>query len=316
MILVTGATGFVGDALVSRLFGDQDPPSVAVATRRLNHLWPAGVSVRIVTDLSSEADWHAALTGVTVVVHCAARVHVMQDTVSDPLKAYRETNVQGTLSFAKQAAQSGVRRFIFLSSIKVNGEKTQPGNPFRADDLPAPLDPYGISKLEAEIGLREICGQSGMELVIIRPPLVYGPGVKANFASMVRWVSRGVPLPLGAIHNLRSMVAIDNLVDLIVICINHSAAAGQVFLVSDGEDVSTTQLLERTAKALGVRLRLLPVPVKWLRWGAAAIGKTAVAHRLCDSLQVDIEKTKFLLGWQPPLTLDQGISKATQGILK
>lgn len=222
--------------------------------------------------------------------------------------------MNGTLNLARQAAQVGVRRFVFVSSIKVNGEATQPGQAFTADDVPSPLDPYGVSKLEAEQGLREIEAQTGMEVVIVRPPLVYGPGVKANFAAMMRWVARGIPLPLGAIHNARSMVALDNLVDLLVACLKHPAAAEQTFLVSDGEDVSTTELLRRTAQAMGKKALLLPVPASVLELGATVLGKRDVAQRLCGSLQVDIEKTRRLLGWNPPLTLEQGLKKALEGM--
>jgi nucleoside-diphosphate-sugar epimerase len=238
----------------------------------------------------------------------------MQDNATNGLKAYREVNVSGTLNLARQAAHAGVDRFVFVSSIKVNGEATQPGHPYTADDVPLPLDPYGVSKLEAEQGLRDIEEQTGMEVVIVRPPLVYGPGVKANFATMMCWLARGFPLPLGAIRNARSMVALDNLVDLLVTCLNHPAAAGQTFLVSDGEDVSTTELLRRTANAMGKKALLLPVPALVFKWGAVILGKYDVAQRLTGSLQVDITKTRRLLGWNPPLTLDQGLKKAVEGM--
>jgi UDP-glucose 4-epimerase len=238
----------------------------------------------------------------------------MADTVSDPLQEFRRVNVQATLNLARQAAAAGVRRFVFVSSIKVNGESTQPGSAFTADDAPAPLDAYGISKMEAEQGLRQIALQTGMEVVIIRPPLVYGPGVKANFAAMMRWLKRGVPLPLGAIENQRSFVALDNLVDLIVTCLIHPAAANQTFLVSDGEDVSTTELLRRMGQALGCTARLLPVPASWLKLAADMLGKADMAQRLCGSLQVDISKTRQLLGWQPPLSLDSGLKKAAKAM--
>lgn len=314
MILVTGATGFVGGALVRRLAADPACTGVVAAVRRKSESRPKGVRQVQVGNLLPTTDWGLALQGVDAVVHCSARVHVMQDDATDPLLAYREVNVNGTLNLARQAAQAGVGRFVFVSSIKVNGEATQPGQAFTSDDAPAPLDPYGVSKLEAEQGFREIEAQTGMEVVIVRPPLVYGPGVKANFASMMRWVARGIPLPLGAIHNARSMVALDNLVDLLVICIKHPAAAGQTFLVSDGEDVSTTELLRRTAQAMGKKALLLPVPASVLELGAILLGKRAVAQRLCGSLQVDIAKTRHLLGWTPPLTLDQGLKKTVEDI--
>ena len=264
-------------------------------------------------DLEPSSDWSAALVGISTVVHCAARVHVMADTAADPLTEFRRLNVQGTLNLAHQSASAGVQRFVFVSSIKVNGEATQSGSPFAADDVAAPLDAYGISKMEAEQGLRDLAAKTGLEVVIIRPPLVYGPGVKANFAAMMRWLQRGIPLPLGAIHNQRSLVALDNLVDLIVTSLTHPAAANQTFLVSDGEDVSTTELLRRMGQAMGRPARLIPVPVSLLKLAAALVGKPDVAQRLCGSLQVDIEKTRRLLDWTPPLSLDQGLRKAAKG---
>ena len=314
MILVTGATGFVGNALVNRLAAERSCKDVVAAVRRNNLSWPEGVRSVQVGDLLPTTDWSAALQGVDAVVHCAARVHVMQDDATDPLSAYREVNVDGTLNLARQAAQAGVRRFVFVSSIKVNGEVTLHGHALSADDEPAPLDPYGLSKLEAEQGLWKIEAQTGMEVVIVRSPLVYGAGVKANFASMMRWVSRGVPLPLGRINNARSMVALDNLVDLLVTCLKHPAAAGQTFLVSDGDDVSTTELLRRTARAMGKKALLLPVPASWFEMVAALLGKRAMAQRLCGSLQVNMDKTRSMLGWVPPLTLDQGLKKAVEGL--
>jgi nucleoside-diphosphate-sugar epimerase len=281
--------------------------------RRAGAFTAAGASVVTVGDLSAQTDWSAALAGVEAVVHAAARVHVMQEAAADPLVEFRRINVQGTLQLARRAAAEGVRRFVFISSVKVNGEATRPGHPFTADDAPAPLDAYGISKMEAEQGLREIAAQTGMEVVIIRPPLVYGPGVKANFQSMMRWLTRGVPLPLGAIHNHRSLVALDNLVDLIVTCVDHPAAANQTFLISDGEDLSTTQLLQLMGQALGKPARLIPVPTGLLTLGATLIGKPAIAQRLCGSLQVDISKTRQLLGWSAPVSVDEGLRKAAEG---
>lgn len=329
MILVTGATGFVGKAVVQRLLAEDNSQRVAVALRGDSQQWPERVLPRVTGDLEPTTDWSLALEYASAVVHCAARVHVMADTAVDPLAEFRRVNVQGTLNLARQAAAAGVQRFIFLSSIKVNGEATPAPPPlplpggargkerekFSADDVPAPQDPYGISKMEAEAGLRQIAAQTGMAVVIIRPPLVYGPGVKANFAAMMRWLARRVPLPLGAIHNQRSLVALDNLVDLIVTCIDHPAAANQTFLVSDGEDLSTTQLLQRLGRALGKPARLIPVPAMLLKAGAALVGKPAIAQRLCGSLQVDISKTQQLLGWVPPLSVDEGLKRAAEGYL-
>ena len=256
------------------------------------------------------------MAGVQIVIHAAARVHVMSESSADPLAEFRKVNVDGTLNLARQAVAAGVRRFIFVSSIKVNGEGTEPGKPYKADDAPAPVDPYGISKLEAEHGLLALAAETGMEVVIIRPVLVYGPGVKANFRSMMNWLNKGIPLPLGSIRNKRSLVALDNLVDLIVTCIEHPAAANQVFLVSDGEDLSTTELLRRMGAALGKPARLLPLPGAWLNGAACLLGKGAIAQRLCGSLQVDIEKTRRLLGWTPPVTVDEALRKTARHFLE
>ena len=310
-LLITGANGFVGRALCAEAACRNFV--VHVATRSACDL-PCADVCHAVGTMDGAADWARALAGVDLAVHLAARVHVMDDTAENPLDEFRRINVQGTLNLARQAAAAGVRRFVFISSVKVNGEATQPGRPFLASDVPAPLDAYGISKMEAEQGLREVAVQTGMEVVIIRPPLVYGPGVKANFSAMMRWLQRGVPLPLGAIHNQRSLVALGNLVDLIVTCLTHPAAANQTFLVSDGEDVSTTELLRRMGQAMNRPARLIPAPSGLLEWAAAIVGKRDVAQRLCGSLQVDIQKTRQLLDWSPPLTLDQGLKKAAEGM--
>jgi len=234
----------------------------------------------------------------------------MREHAADPLIEFRRVNVDATLALAKQAAVAGVKRFIFISSIKVNGEETVTGHPFRADDIPAPLDPYGVSKYEAEQGLLALANTSEMEIVIIRPVLIYGPGVKANFLSMMTWIDRKIPLPLGGlVDNRRSMVAIDNLIDLISACLDHPAAANQIFLVSDGEDLSTACLLRRVGNALGTPAILFPIPAWMLVLCASLIGKSSVAQRLCGSLQVDISKTTSLLKWAPPVTLDLALKK-------
>jgi nucleoside-diphosphate-sugar epimerase len=239
----------------------------------------------------------------------------MQDASADPLTEFRKVNVAGTENLARQAAKAGVKRFVFLSSIKVNGEFTEAGQPFTADDVPAPEDPYGISKHEAERLLRQVAAETGMEVVVIRPPLVYGPGVKANFESMMRWLVRGVPLPLAAVtENRRSLVALDNLVDLIVTCLNHSAAANQIFLVSDGEDLSTVELIKRMGVALGLPSRLFYIPPKLLKFSAEIVKKPGIYRRLCGSLELDISKTRQLLGWTPPVSIDEGLRRAAKGL--
>ncbi len=309
-IMVTGGSGFVGRTLLERLY--QDGYGLIAPSRTPLAQAPAGVVNPLVAGLAADVDWSASLEGAAVVIHSAARVHVMNDTADDPLVEFRKANVDGTLSLARQAAAAGVQRFIFISSIKVNGEGTELGHPYRADDTPDPQDPYGVSKMEAEQGLRVLASETAMEVVIIRPVLVYGPGVKANFRSMMSWLRKGIPLPLGATGNKRSLVAVDNLVDLIATCIDHPAAANQTFLVSDGEDLSTTQLLQRMGSALGRPARLLPVPANLLEAGAAMLGRRAIAQRLCGSLQVDIGKTRELLAWAPPVSVDDALRKTAR----
>lgn len=307
-VVVTGASGFVGEAVVFRLLRDKKfvPVAVARGATRLH-----GLCSVVPFDLTG-SDTLPVLDDVQVVIHAAARVHVMSETAVDALAEFRKVNVDGTINLARRAAESGVTRFIFISSIKVNGESTTRGKRFKADDAPAPLDPYGVSKYEAEERLKQLSQETGMEVVIIRPPLVYGPGVKANFLSMMRWLSKGLPLPLGAIGNQRSLVAIGNLVDLIVTCITHPAAANQIFLVSDGEDLSTTLLLRRLAQALGRKAWLLPLPEGLLTLIAALLGKRAVAQRICGSLQVDIGKNRELLGWVPPINVDNAMRQTAE----
>lgn len=306
-LLITGASGFVGSALCQRLAATEAFTPRA-ALRQGSRAPVAGMDAVTVADLDAHTDWRAALEGVSVVVHTAARVHVMKETATDSLAEFRRVNVQGTLNLARQAAAAGVRRFIFVSSVKVNGETSQPGKPLHADDAPAPQDAYGVSKHEAEVGLHALAAETGMQVVVIRPVLVYGPGVKANFLSMMRWLERGVPLPLGAVHNRRSLVSLGNLVDLIISCVDHPAAAGQTFMASDGEDVSLSQLLRALGQALGRPARLLPVPAVLLHTAAALLGRRDLAQRLLGSLQVDIAKNHRLLGWRPPYTLKQGLA--------
>jgi nucleoside-diphosphate-sugar epimerase len=315
MILLTGATGFVGRALANRLSSNDAALRVVAAIRKADADLPNGVVPIYVGDVLPNTDWQAALQGIHTVVHLAARVHVMNDKSPDPLSTFLQINAQGTANLARQAATAGVKRFIFMSSIKVNGELTQPGQTFTAEDVPAPEDPYGVSKYEAERLLLQIAAETGMDVVIIRSPLVYGSGVKANFHWMMRVLSKGVPLPLAAVtNNRRSLVALDNLVDLIVICMNHPAAANQIFLVSDGEDLSTVDLLIRMGKALRKPSRLFYVPTSLLKFGALALNKTGMYQRLCGSLQLDITKTRNVLAWHPPLSVDEGLQRAAFGL--
>jgi nucleoside-diphosphate-sugar epimerase len=308
--LVTGANGFVGSALCARL--RRDGAFVRVALRSLNSK-PDGVEAFAIGSLSSKTDWTAALKNVEQVVHLAARVHVMNDKSLDPLTEFRTVNVEAASALARQAATAGVRRFVFLSSVKVNGEFTESGHPFTENSAPAPEDPYGVSKYEAEKLLRQIASETGMEVVIIRPPLVYGPGVKANFQSMMRFLLRGVPLPLVAVTgNRRSLVALDNLVDLIVTCLSHPAAANQTFLVSDGEDLSTAQLLKRLGVAIGHPARLFYLPTALLKLGAIVLKRQGIYQRLFGSLQLDISKSRNLLGWTPPVSVDEGLCRAAE----
>jgi UDP-glucose 4-epimerase len=276
----------------------------------------AGVDYVATAGLAADTDWSQALAGVDAIVHAAARAHVMRERSADPLTEFRRVNVEGTLAMARQAAAVGVRRLVFVSSIKVNGEETPRDRPFTAEDPPQPGDPYSVSKLEAEQALRELAVATGLELVIVRPPLVYGPGVKANFLSMMKWLRRGVPLPFGAIHNRRSLVGIDNLVDLLVRSVEHPAAAGRTLLVSDGEDLSTTDLLRRLGLALGTKARLIPIPERVLDLTARAAGGADLARRLCGSLCVDIAATRELLAWSPPVTLDEGLRRTAEAFGK
>ncbi len=321
-ILVSGGTGFVGRALVSHLRVNRH--AVSALVREVSSSLERDVTQIDFGDLASLADTDSpitsgvkdvcdinklrtALESTDAVVHTAARVHVMNDTADDPLNEFRKVNRDATLSLARLAAKSGVKRFIFLSTVKVNGESTYPGKPFSEQDSCDPTDPYGISKYEAEQCLIRIAKETGMEVVIIRPPLIYGPGVKGNFASMMRWVGKGVPLPLGAVDNQRSLLALDNLISFITCCLDHPKAANEVFLLSDGEDVSTTELIEKLAQAQGKKARLLPIPVGLMSLAVSLLGKKAVTERLFGSLQVDISKARNLLGWSPTVTLDEAL---------
>lgn len=301
-VLLTGASGFVG-VPTGRVLVAQGHE--VIGTARGQGGMAVGVREARGQVVGPETDWTALLRGVDVVVHTAARVHVMRDRAADPLLEFRRVNVDGTFTLARQAARAGVKRFVFVSSIKVNGEHTSIDQAFRESDPPQPLDSYGVSKHEAEVGLQRLAEQGSMQLVVVRPPLVYGPGVQANFAHLVRAIVRGWPLPLASIRNLRSMVGVENLADLLASCVVHPRAAGQTFLVSDGDDVSTPMLARRIGQAFGRPARLIPVPMPVLEVGAALVGKRGAAQRLFQSLKVDSSRVRSELGWMPVMSMDQ-----------
>ena len=306
-LLITGASGFVGRFLwpvaLSKGF------DIHVASRRCAE-WSPALKCFQIGSLDGTTDWSAALQGRSCVIHLAGRAHVMHEQLADPLSEYRRVNVAASLNLARQAVQQGVKRFIYVSSVKVNGEATDRGQPFSADSQPAPQDAYGISKWETEQALQALALESGLELVIVRPTLIYGPGVKANFATLIRLLKRRLPLPFATItDNRRSLVGLDNLTDFLLLCVSHPAAANQTFLVSDGEDLSTAQLLSRLGSAIAYPARLFPVPQRFLEWGAKLSGKSQQAQRLLGNLQVDIQKNRELLNWVPPVSVNQGFRR-------
>jgi nucleoside-diphosphate-sugar epimerase len=313
-VAVTGATGLVGQALVLALSARGYLPRAIVraADRVFN---PSNFETVTVSGIDSQTDWAAAFSAVECVVHCAGLTHLTRDIEPDSLQAYRTTNTEGTSRLAENAVECGVKRLIFLSSIKVNGEQTSKGVLLNASDTPNPEYPYGISKWEAEQALFEISLRTGLEVVIIRPPLVYGPWVKGNFLIMLKWLYSGIPMPLGAVENKRSLVGIDNLVDLIIKCTDHPAAANQTFLVSDGQDLSTTDLLLNLGVALRKPARLFPVPTSLLWNTSQLIGKKAFATSLLGNLQVDISKTRELLDWNPAISFNEGFQKTADWYL-
>ncbi len=299
-ILVTGATGFVGRALCEKLSGAGH--EIVSTVRRVSGF----LNEHVIGDIAETTDWQVALMGCDIVVHLAARVHVMDEVAQDPLALYRATNTDATLNLARQAAQAGVKRFVFISSIKVNGEGDDA--PYRETDVPAPEDAYAISKWEAEQGLQQIAQETGLEVVILRPPLVYGPGVKANFLRLMQTMRKGWPLPLGAIRNRRSLLYLGNFIDAIRLCVVHPAAAGQTFLLDDGKPVSTPELIRAVAHAMGRPARLLAVPVLVLETAGALLGKRAAVARLTGSLFVDSSAIRSRLGWTPPYSMEAGLA--------
>ncbi len=308
-ILVTGATGFIGTAVIQKLLQDNINEIIAAVRKKPTDLEKnANIKYTRISNLDTDSDWLQALSEVDVVIHAAARVHITRQEENE-LEAFRKINVDGTLNLAKQAANAGVKRFIFISSIAVNGVTTKNGNKFTADDTPNPSTPYGISKYEAEQGLKEIAAKTNMELVIIRPPLVYGKNAKGNFNSLLKLVKLGIPLPFGSLNNKRSLVGIDNLVDFIIVCTTHRAARNQIFLVADSENLSTAQLIKEIYKALGKHNILLPFPEVLLKFMLKLIGKKETVERIFGALQIDISKNKQLLGWTAPISIYEGIKR-------
>jgi UDP-4-keto-D-QuiNAc 4-reductase len=297
--LVTGANGFVGSALCRRLHARgavRTPTSIMTADSA------------VVGAIDRSTDWREALRGIEVVVHAAARVHVTRERSADPLQAFRETNVEGTMTLAREALKAGVRRFVFISSIKVNGESTTRGNPFHSGLSPHPSDPYGLSKWEAEQQLWRLTEKTGLDVVVVRPALVYGKGVGGNFGRLIDWVDRGLPMPLGCVENRRSMIGLGNLIDLVDCCVRQPEAAHQTFCAADGEDYSTPQWISKIAEAMRRPARLMKVPLWPFRTLAALTGQAANFERLCGSLEVSIDDARRILNWTPPFSVDEGLS--------
>lgn len=316
LIAVTGAAGFVGCALVKALSTRGLPVRGLVRTRNsLSCSSHSNFENFIVGDIHAGTDWSHSLRDVDCVIHCAARAHILREVASNPLAAYRIVNVAGTRHLAEQAATFGVKRLVYLSSVKVHGEKTEAGSRFAHNDKPMPEDAYGVSKWEAEQALREVSARTGLEIVIVRPPLVYGPEVKGNFRRLLGLAASGAPLPFGAVCNRRSLAGLANLVDLLIRCVDHPAAAGQTLLVSDDHDLSTPALIRGLRRALGKSPRLLPVPPSILRLAGRITGKAAEVERLIGSLQVDITHTREVLGWTPPVSVDEGLRQTAKWYL-
>lgn len=308
-ILVTGANGFISRALIEKLL--QSGYGVRGAVRAVYQDAALPLDTLAVGDIGWRTDWHEVLTDIDVVVHLAARAHVLKEQVSDPLVEFRRVNVGGTHSLVNQAVTAGVERFIYISSIGVLGNRT-PGRPFKEEDPPMPCTHYARSKWEAEQVLQEVAKNKGLEVIIIRPPLVYGPGNPGNFLRLIDWLDRGLPLPLANIQNCRSLVCVDNLVDFLICCIEAPRAANNVFHVTDGHDLSTPDIIRQIAHALGRPARLFPFPSTLLRFGASLTGMSNVVCRLMDSLTIDIGKARLMLGWTPPVSVDMGVGRAVR----
>jgi nucleoside-diphosphate-sugar epimerase len=309
-VFITGVSGFVGTEVSQQ--AKQRGWKVWGQMRKAQKITDGSIYFR---DISPSTTWYDVLSNIDCVIHCAARVHQMEESGSGTADLYHQVNTEGTLTLARQAAEAGVRRFIFISSVKVNGEWSEPGKPFISDTNHIPSDPYALSKYNAEEKLRELAKETGLEVVIIRPPLVYGPGVKANFLSMMKWIRKGIPLPLGRIHSQRSLVFVGNLANLILECCSNEHAIGKTFLVSDDHDISVSDLLRLLAKLMGRRSQLWPLPQIYLEKGLRFIGKGDIAQRLCGNLQLDIRETKTVLNWQPPMPFEKAIESTVKAFL-
>jgi len=313
-VLVTGANGFVGQALCAGLVDKGWSIRGVIRSGTHGARLPDGIDMVQIESICPDTNWSQALENMETVVHLAARVHVMEETAAKPLSEFRHVNTAGTEHLARTAAEAGVRRLVFVSSIKVNGERTMDA-PFTEDDEPAPEDLYAVSKWEAEQALQQISAETGLQTVVVRSPLVYGPGVKGNFLRLMQWVDKGIPLPLSMVRNRRSLIALDNLIDVLVRCVESPQAAGQTFLVADGEGLSTPELIRGIGKALGRRARLFPFPSLLLRLGMKLLGMEGVSNRLFGSLVVDSSKVQRLLGWRPPVSVHDGLQKTARWYL-
>jgi nucleoside-diphosphate-sugar epimerase len=312
-ILVTGANGFIGPFLCTRLVAEGWSVRGTVLVSENPALLVKGVEPVVIEPLGFDTLWSHALAGIDTIIHLAARVHIMADPAANPLAEFRKVNTEGTQKLAHEAVKAGVKRLLFISSIKVHGEESAP---YTENSPTQPTDAYGISKWEAEQALRQIEARTDLEVVVIRPTIVYGPGVKANFLKMIKVIQHRIPLPLSAIANKRSLIYIGNLVDALKICVTHPAAAGKTYLVSDGEDVSTPELIQRIATALGVSARLFPIPLSLMRLAGELTGKSAAVNRLTGSLTVDSSKIRRELGWTPPFTMEEGLRETAVWYLK